>query len=194
MIERRSILKCLVGLVAAPAIIKVSSLMPVNAALQPNSMLTIDQITREAVRLFVNSNKFLREMDEQYREDYAFVAGEQWDGAKIGDTLRIRLPSDFVVSDRPELSGVEINARYQAQHDRAYFEGEQFMLATLNKDGSLWQARENRVPQISAPLALAAAAVAVAPKVLATPVTRRFWSKAVRHHESPAWLEWLHEL
>lgn len=36
MIERRSILKGLVGLVAAPAIIKVAGIMPVKALLQPN--------------------------------------------------------------------------------------------------------------------------------------------------------------
>lgn len=38
MIARRSLIKGLVALVAAPAIMKVASLMPVNAALQPTTM------------------------------------------------------------------------------------------------------------------------------------------------------------
>lgn len=38
MIARRSLIKGLVALVAAPAIVKVASLMPVNAALQPGGI------------------------------------------------------------------------------------------------------------------------------------------------------------
>jgi hypothetical protein len=57
-----------------------------------NTYLTIDMITKEAVRLFKNSNLFIMNMDTQYDKQFAV------DGAKIGDTLRIRLPSDFVVN------------------------------------------------------------------------------------------------
>lgn len=56
-----------------------------------NSLLTIDMITREAVRLFKNSNMFIMNIDTQY--DPAFAV----DGAKIGQTLRIRLPNDYTV-------------------------------------------------------------------------------------------------
>ena len=56
-----------------------------------NSLLTINMITREAVRLFLNSNAFLQNIDRQYDDRFAN------DGAKIGDTLRIRLPNDFTV-------------------------------------------------------------------------------------------------
>src|ERR1700677_4332333 len=63
-----------------------------------NSLLTIDMITMEAVRLFKNSNLFVMNMDTQY--DPAFAI----DGAKIGQTLRIRLPNDYVVNDGPALS------------------------------------------------------------------------------------------
>lgn len=170
MIERRSILKCLVGLVAAPAIIKVSSLMPVNAGLQPgNGLLTIDQITREAVRLFQNNNRMHAEFVRQAHEDYAFTSGEQWpdafaaDGAKIGDTLRIRLPNDFVVSDGPSL---------ELSHTADAFA---YMTLTRHRQG--WLSPEPVVPVAFGPLALAAAAVAVAPAVLERPVTRRFWAK-----------------
>lgn len=56
-----------------------------------NSLLTISMITREALRLFINSNAFLKNVDRQYDDQFAVV------GAKIGDTLRIRLPNDYTV-------------------------------------------------------------------------------------------------
>jgi len=62
-----------------------------------NSLLTIDMITREAVRLWKNSNAFIQNVDMQY--DESFAQG----GAKIGDSLRIRLPSDFTVATGPSL-------------------------------------------------------------------------------------------
>lgn len=58
-----------------------------------NSILTIDMITREAVPLFINSNAFIASLNRQYDSYYAI------DGAKIGDTLRIRLPNDYTVTD-----------------------------------------------------------------------------------------------
>jgi P22 coat protein - gene protein 5 len=62
-----------------------------------NTYLTIDMITNEAVMLFLNSNLFIMNMDRQYDDQFAV------DGAKIGDTLRIRLPSDFTVNDGPAM-------------------------------------------------------------------------------------------
>lgn len=62
-----------------------------------NTYLTIDMITAEAVMLFKNSNLFIMNMDTQYDDQFAV------DGAKIGDTLRIRLPSDFIVTDGPAM-------------------------------------------------------------------------------------------
>mgnify|MGYP000166760630 CR=1 FL=1 len=56
-----------------------------------NSLLTINMITREAVRLWKNSNAFIRNIDTQYDDSFAKV------GAKIGTALRIRLPNDFTV-------------------------------------------------------------------------------------------------
>lgn len=43
-----------------------------------NNLLTINEITREAVRLFQNSNAFIRHLDQQYEKDFAFATGEQW--------------------------------------------------------------------------------------------------------------------
>lgn len=62
-----------------------------------NTILTIDMITREAVRLFKNSNLFVMNLDTQYDGSFAV------DGAKIGTALRIRLPSDYVPTDGPAM-------------------------------------------------------------------------------------------
>jgi hypothetical protein len=60
-----------------------------------NSLLTINMITREAVRLWKNSNAFIQHVDMQYDDNFAKT------GAKIGSTLRIRLPNDFTVRTGP---------------------------------------------------------------------------------------------
>lgn len=56
-----------------------------------NSLLTIDMITRESIRLFINTNSFIRGLNRQYDDQFAVS------GAKIGDSLRIRLPNDYTV-------------------------------------------------------------------------------------------------
>ncbi len=71
-----------------------------------NSLLTIDMITREAVRLFKNSNLFIMNMDTQY--DGAFAV----DGAKIGSSLRIRLPNDYIVTTGPAMQLQATNEQY----------------------------------------------------------------------------------
>lgn len=63
-----------------------------------NSLLTINMITREAVKLWKNTNAFMMSIDTQYDDQFAI------DGAKIGDTLRIRLPNDYTVATGPALS------------------------------------------------------------------------------------------
>ena len=56
-----------------------------------NQLLTINMITREAIRLWKNTNSFIQHLDTQYDDQYARS------GAKIGTALRIRLPADFTV-------------------------------------------------------------------------------------------------
>lgn len=56
-----------------------------------NTLLTIDMITREAILLFKNSNSFIQHIDTQYDDSFGVA------GAKIGRTLRIRLPNDYTV-------------------------------------------------------------------------------------------------
>lgn len=63
-----------------------------------NTFLNPDMITKRALPLFVNTNAFLKNIDRQYSDQFART------GAKIGDNLRIRLPSDFTVSSGPSLS------------------------------------------------------------------------------------------
>jgi hypothetical protein len=63
-----------------------------------NSLLTINMITREAVELWKNTNSFIRNIDRQYDDQYARG------GAKIGSTLRIRLPNDYTVRTGPAAS------------------------------------------------------------------------------------------
>jgi len=63
-----------------------------------NTLLTISMITLEAIRLFINSNEFIQHIDRQYDDSFAQT------GAKIGQSLRIRLPNDFVVATGPALS------------------------------------------------------------------------------------------
>lgn len=60
-----------------------------------NAMLTINMITREAVRLWKNTNAFIQNIDTQYDASFAQT------GAKIGTSLRIRLPNDYVVRNGP---------------------------------------------------------------------------------------------
>lgn len=63
-----------------------------------NTLLTISMITREAVRLFKNSNAFIGNIDQQYDDRFAKA------GAKIGTQLNIRLPNDYPVNDGPALN------------------------------------------------------------------------------------------
>lgn len=63
-----------------------------------NTLLTPQMVTKAAVPLFVNSNAFLGNIDRQYSDQFAQT------GAKIGNTLNIRIPSNYVVSDGPTLA------------------------------------------------------------------------------------------
>ena len=63
-----------------------------------NTILTINMITREAVRLWKNTNAFMRNINMQYDDQYARS------GAKIGSALRIRIPNDYVVGTGAAIS------------------------------------------------------------------------------------------
>jgi P22 coat protein - gene protein 5 len=63
-----------------------------------NTLLTMSAITRFAIKLFINTNFFIQNLDRQYDSQFGV------DGAKIGAQLRIRLPNDYTVTDGPGLS------------------------------------------------------------------------------------------
>lgn len=56
-----------------------------------NTLLTIDMITREALRVLRNQLTFTRNVNREYDSSFAKS------GAKIGQTLRIRLPNAYIV-------------------------------------------------------------------------------------------------
>ncbi len=58
-----------------------------------NTLLTTSAITREALRLLHEKLTFVRSINRQYDDSFARQ------GAKIGDTLRIRMPSQYVASN-----------------------------------------------------------------------------------------------
>lgn len=60
-----------------------------------NQLLTLGMITKEALTLFRNENAFLQNIDTQYSDQFAR------DGAKIGNTINIRLPVDYTVRHGP---------------------------------------------------------------------------------------------
>lgn len=58
-----------------------------------NTLLTSDVITREALRILHQKLNFIGRVNRTYDNSFAKS------GAKIGDTLRIRLPSQYTVTD-----------------------------------------------------------------------------------------------
>lgn len=71
-----------------------------------NSLLTIDMITRKSLEILENSLVLSRNVNRQY--DSSFAA----EGAKIGSTLRIRLPDRALVTDGAALQVQDDNEQY----------------------------------------------------------------------------------
>jgi hypothetical protein len=71
-----------------------------------NTLLTINMITRIAVRLWKNTNAFMRNINTQYDDQYART------GAKIGSQLRIRLPVDFTVGTGQAVSFQDVSEQF----------------------------------------------------------------------------------
>ncbi len=68
-----------------------------------NSFLTPQQITREALRVLHNKLTFIGAINRQYDDSFAKS------GAKIGDTLKIRLPNQFSVRTGATLAAQTVN-------------------------------------------------------------------------------------
>lgn len=133
--SRRGFVGGLLGLFAAPAIVSASSLMPVKA-LRSISMRSItdyvpdfdaidrldvlfgstpQMITREAIKMWADNNTFIQNIGREY--DDAFDV----EGAKIGTTLRIRYPLDYVISHGPSLGMKEQQSAINADHGKIAF-------------------------------------------------------------------------
>ncbi len=71
-----------------------------------NSLLTIDMITRKCLEILENELALTRNVNRQYDDSFAV------EGAKIGSTLRIRLPDRALVTDGAALVVQDENQQY----------------------------------------------------------------------------------
>jgi len=71
-----------------------------------NNILTIDMITAKALQILENNLVITRNVNKQYDPSFAV------EGAKIGTTLRIRLPDRALVTDGAALGVQEENQQY----------------------------------------------------------------------------------
>ena len=71
-----------------------------------NTLLTPTAVTRKALALFTNNNFFIRNIDKQYDDSFGRT------GAKIGSSLRIRVPNDYVVRSGPTAVPQSTNESY----------------------------------------------------------------------------------
>ena len=71
-----------------------------------NSLLTIDMITRKALEILENNLVITRNVNRQYDDSFAV------EGAKIGSTLRIRLPDRALVTDGAALQTQDDNEQF----------------------------------------------------------------------------------
>ena len=71
-----------------------------------NSILTIDMITRKSLEILENNLVLTRNVNRQYDDSFAV------EGAKIGSTLRIRLPDRALVTDGAALQVQDDNEQF----------------------------------------------------------------------------------
>ncbi len=95
--QRRAFLTGLAAAITAPAIVRAGVLMPIKAEpvlrayLLPQTSLSLQSMTREAILLFRNKNLFLKEIERQYAD---LVPALDYRGRPYGwgDQVRIHLP------------------------------------------------------------------------------------------------------
>lgn len=63
-----------------------------------NNILTPSQITRYSIKMFLNTNYFIQNINRQYEDQYGI------EGARIGSQLRIRYPNQYTTTDGPGIS------------------------------------------------------------------------------------------
>jgi hypothetical protein len=80
-----------------------------------NTLLTPTQVTREALMILHQKLNFIGSINRDYDKSFAK------DGAKIGDTLKIRLPNQYTVTDGKTLGAqdtVENSVELKIQHQK----------------------------------------------------------------------------
>lgn len=63
-----------------------------------NSILTPSMITRYSIKMFLNTNYFVQNVNRQFQDQFGI------EGARIGAQLRIRIPNQYVPTDGPGIS------------------------------------------------------------------------------------------
>lgn len=63
-----------------------------------NSIITPSMVTRFAIKMFLNTNYFIQNINRQYDNQFGI------EGAKIGAQLRIRYPNQYTVTDGPGIA------------------------------------------------------------------------------------------
>lgn len=93
--NRRGFLGAILAAGAAPAIIRAESLMRVTGIIVPttaevvtygNSLLSIEMITAEALRVLEKNLKFAHAVNRSYNDQFTRAAAE------IGDRIKVRTP------------------------------------------------------------------------------------------------------
>ena len=106
--NRRSFMSAIFALGAAPAIVRADSLMRIvvpkpaqllafggmTTTLGGNSLLTIEMITREALRILHAQGAFVGAINDEYAVRGLNRSIEQW--AAMGDTVTVRVPRKYV--------------------------------------------------------------------------------------------------
>jgi hypothetical protein len=91
MLSRRGLISSALASIPAAALRPLLAAVPALGGMY--NVLTMRTVYREAFMLFASSNPFLQAIDKQYEEEFGR------EGAKIGTTLRIRLPNSYEVRD-----------------------------------------------------------------------------------------------
>lgn len=68
-----------------------------------NNLLTPSMITRMSIKLFLNTNYFIQNVNRQFDDRFGI------EGARIGAQLRVRYPNDYTVTDGPGISLQDTN-------------------------------------------------------------------------------------
>lgn len=94
-----------------------------------NTLLTPDQITRRALMVLHQKLNFVGNINRQYDSSFAN------DGAKIGDSLRIRLPNQYAVTTGATFSANDtVNTQTTLQVNNQKHVGMEFTTAELTMD------------------------------------------------------------